>query len=106
MGTIVPINLIEIVEGRLRKKARIVDTVFTVEEIVAMHLRNEVPIEELVKDYGLTRAGIHAALAYYYLHQEEIEEGIRQHDKLIEENAIPLSSLIEKAQQRLKEKNG
>jgi uncharacterized protein (DUF433 family) len=106
MGTIVPLNLIEIVEGAFRKKARIVGTVFTVEEIVAMHLLNGVSIEELVEDYGLTRAGIHAALAYYYTHQDEIDEGIRQHDRLIRENATPLSALIEKAQQRLKEKNG
>ena len=105
MGTIAPINLIEIVEGAFREKVRIVGTVFTVDEIVNMHLRNNVPIEELVEDYGLTRAGIHAALAYYYLHQEEIDESIRFSEKLIEENSTPLRELIEKAQQRRKEKN-
>jgi uncharacterized protein (DUF433 family) len=106
MGTIDPINLIEIIDTAFGKRARIVGTVFKVTEIVNMHLRNEVPIEELVEDYGLTRAGIHAALAYYYTHQEEIEADIRLSEKLIEENAIPLSAVIEKARQRLKEKNG
>ena len=41
-----------------------------------------------------------------HIHQEEIDADIRLSEKLIEENATPLSALIEKAQQRLKEKNG
>ena len=79
-----------------------VGSTITVEEIVSMHLRNGVAIDTLVEDYDLDRAGVYAALAYYYTHRDEIDNGIRQSEKLIEENAIPLTTLIETAKRSLK----
>ncbi|HKI53502.1 MAG TPA: DUF433 domain-containing protein [Anaerolineales bacterium] len=100
MATIAPINLIEIIDGRFRKKARIVGSAITVEEIVNMHLRNGISIDALAEDYDLNHAQIHAALAYYYTHKEDIDAGIQQSEQLLEENAVPLTSLIEKAKGR------
>jgi hypothetical protein len=39
-----------------------------------MHLRNDSPIEWIVENFEvLDHAKIHAALAYYYAHQNEID---------------------------------
>jgi uncharacterized protein (DUF433 family) len=83
--TVVQQNLIEIVDG----KARIIGTRFKVDNVVAMYVWNNTPIDWIVENYPLTRAQIHAALAYYYDgHQEEIEQSLREVEQLAREVGI------------------
>ncbi len=39
------------------------------------------PVEEITEAFRLSRAQIHAALAYYYDHQEEIEQALRDDEE-------------------------
>ena len=70
--TTIPINYIEIRDG----KPRIAGKRMTVQEIVAMHLLNQQPIDWIVENYDLTAAEIHTALAYYYDHHAEIDQSL------------------------------
>ncbi|NEP60293.1 MAG: DUF433 domain-containing protein [Symploca sp. SIO2G7] len=42
-------------------------------DIVNCHLRMEESLETIAKDYDLSLASVHAAMAYYYDNREEIE---------------------------------
>lgn len=57
-------------------------TGFKVRVLVELHLVEGFPLDELERDYGLTRAEIHAALAYYYDHKESIDREIAELDAL------------------------
>lgn len=95
--TIAAIKHIEIIDT---KTIRIVDTPITVAEIVTMHLVNESPIEWIAENYDLSRAQIHAALAYYYDHQMEIDglmpEQATRTRQLLAEMGISHEQLIKK----------
>jgi len=68
-------------------RARIDGTRITVEFIAASLLYAGYSVDELVDDYAhipLTHAQIHAAMAYYYDHQAEIDAEIAESDKLAE----------------------
>ena len=52
-----------------------------VQDIVFWHLKQEQSIEEIVRDYDLTPAQVHSALAYYYDHLDEIEADICDQEK-------------------------
>lgn len=41
--------------------------------------------DEIASGYGLSLAQVHAALAYYYAHQNEIDEEIRLNDEAIQQ---------------------
>lgn len=45
--------------------------------IVYLHLQGRTP-EQILEEYPLTLAQVHAALAYYYDHKEEIEGYIKE----------------------------
>ncbi len=57
-------------------KPRIVDSRITVADVALMHLRLGKTVEEIAGTYRLSLAAVHAALAYYYSHQAEIDEAI------------------------------
>lgn len=78
---VVPINYIEISHG----KAHIAGSRIRVMDIVAMCVLNNTPIEWVVENYDLTPAQIHAALSYYYDHQEEIDAALEEANRLAEE---------------------
>ena len=47
-----------------------------VQDIVFWHLKQGLTIDEVGRDYGLTPAQVHSALAYYYDHSDEIEDAL------------------------------
>ena len=56
-------------------EARIAGKVHLKAELVArMHVSGDAPIEYVMELYGLTRAQVHAALAYYYENQQTLDE--------------------------------
>lgn len=57
-------------------RPRIAGRRITVDDVVIMHLRLNLSIDEISAKYNLTFAEIHAALAYYYDHQAEIDQQI------------------------------
>ncbi|MCY4017951.1 MAG: DUF433 domain-containing protein [Chloroflexi bacterium] len=85
MKTIESINLIfrdpEIRGGRpcvLGTSLRVIDIV------MAMQFGNRSP-EQMAEDYQVSLAKVHAALAYYYENQEEIDDYIRDHSRVSKE---------------------
>jgi uncharacterized protein (DUF433 family) len=65
-------------------KPRVAGTRIRVQDIVLWTEQGQSP-EEIVTDYPhLSLADVHAALAYYFDHREEIERHIRDADELIE----------------------
>ena len=68
-------------------KACIEGTRISVKDIVCLHKEGKAP-EEMLDTFSasLTLAHIHAALAYYYDHTEEIDTSFADEDKLADEH--------------------
>ena len=88
---------IAITPGVCGGKPRIAGRRITVANIAIWHERLGKSADDIVTEYDLTLADIHAALAYYFDHRAEIEEWIAESRALIavlrEEN---VSTLAEK----------
>jgi uncharacterized protein (DUF433 family) len=76
--------------GTLGGKARIAGRRISIEDIAIWHLRLGKTVDEICAEYDLSLAEVHAALAYYYDHQAEIERGINEGDAFL--NALRNSS--------------
>jgi uncharacterized protein (DUF433 family) len=66
-------------------KPRIVGRRITVADVVIMYLRLGQPLETIAQDYELSLASVHAAMAYYYDHQIEIDQSITDSESFAEE---------------------
>lgn len=75
---------IEISPGIAGGKPRIAGHRITVQDIAIWHERLGRSVDEISTEYGLTLAEIHAALAYYFDHRQEIDQSIRDGDSVIE----------------------
>ena len=65
-------------------RPRITGRRITVDDIVIMHRRLGQSVEEIASKYDLSLADVHAALAYYYDHQAEVDRLIDADDAVIE----------------------
>ena len=83
MSAVLPSHIDVSTETR-GNRARIAGRRITVDDVVIMHLRLGQSVEEIAGKYALSLAEIHAALAYYYDHQAEIDRLIEQDDAVIE----------------------
>ncbi len=93
---------IEIVPGAGGPKARIVGHRIRVQDIVIWHEKLGMSPDEIVHNYPtITLADVHAALAYYWDHREEIERAIAEEDALVEElRRVDAGPLQEKLKSR------
>lgn len=84
--TILPINLI-VSDPNLRAgRPVIAGTSLRVQDIVIAYTIQGLSLTDLAEQYpSLTPAGIHAALAYYYEHQAEIDADIQTDDAAIQQ---------------------
>lgn len=53
-------------------------------DVVALYKFKHRSPEEIAGDYVLTLAQVHAALAYYYAHQDDIDSDLEHERRLIE----------------------
>lgn len=61
------------------------DTIaITVDLIAVWHEQTGMSVEEIAEEYELTLAQVHAALAYYYDHREEIDRRIAEEEAVHE----------------------
>ena len=65
---------IEITPGVLGGKPRIAGRRVSVYHVVVLYDRLGMSADEIADEYDLSLAQIHAALAYYYDHRDEIED--------------------------------
>jgi uncharacterized protein (DUF433 family) len=54
---------------------------------------DKLSVEEIAEHYHLSIGQVHAALAYYYLHQEEIDARIRADDERTEKRLVELEKM-------------
>ncbi len=77
---------IEIVQGERGPKARITGHRIRVQDVAIWHEKLGMSPDEIVHHYPtITLADVHAALAYYWDHRDEIEQAIRDEDVFVEE---------------------
>jgi len=78
-------------------------TRIAIADIVLMHLRLAQSLEQIAARYNLPLAALHAAMAYYYDHREEIDRCIEQDEAYIQAQRAENPSLL---QAKLKALNG
>ncbi len=66
--------------GTLEGKARIAGRRISVEDIAIWHVKLGKTVDEICSEFDLSLGEVHAALAYYYDHQAEIERDINEGD--------------------------
>lgn len=90
-----PVNHIEIRNGQ----ARIVGRNVKVKMIISA-LIHGIPstIEEVMEQYNLSRAQVHAVLAYYYEHQEAIDRFFEEEDHAAKELIQSIDTLKSRLQ--------
>jgi len=66
-------------------KPRIAGRRITVADIASLYCRMRQPLETIAQDYELSLASVHAAMAYYYDHQAEIDQSIAASEAFAEE---------------------
>lgn len=82
-------------------KPRIAGTRIKVEQVVIWHERMGMSPAEIVATWPhLTLADVHAALAYYHDHRDEIEADLAEGEKLDAELRAKQPSILEKIKQR------
>lgn len=67
---------IEITPGVRGGRPRIAGRRITVSDIVILHVKTGRSVDEVASEYDLALGDVHAALAYYYDHRQEIEQEI------------------------------
>ncbi|MBZ0282294.1 MAG: DUF433 domain-containing protein [Anaerolineae bacterium] len=93
---IMPINYIELEDDT----PVIAETGITVEDIVAMYVMNRSPLEWIAQEFDLTFAQIHAALSYYYDHQQVIDDSIRETERLMEQTSVSAEDVLARLRTR------
>ena len=71
--------------GVLGGKPRIKDHRISVQDIAIWHERLGKSADEIATEYALTLGQVHAALAYYFDHREEIDASIAADASLVQE---------------------
>ena len=99
MGGALPVvsrEHIAVVPGYCGGKAHIAGHRIKVQQIVIWHERQGKSPDEIAADYaGLTLSDVHAALAYYYDHRDEIDADLRADEQFVEQlKAISPPSLL------------
>ena len=92
---------IECTPGIAGGKPRIAGHRITVQNVAIWYDRLGMSADEISSEYGLTLADVHAALAYYFDHQAEIDRSIEEGEAFAEARRQRMPS---KARQKLKER--
>ncbi|PZO57647.1 MAG: hypothetical protein DCF15_06565 [Phormidesmis priestleyi] len=94
---------IQITPGICGGKPRIAGHRIRVQDIVIAYEHQGMTPDEIVDDYpDISLADIHAALAYYYDHLEEIRQQIRDSEEFVTKMAAQTSSIL---RQKLKNRH-
>lgn len=75
---------LDITPGVCGGKPRIAGHRITVQNIAVWCVRMGMSPDEVAQQYDVTLADIHAALAYYFDHREEIDRGIVEDEQFVE----------------------
>lgn len=95
LRTIQIVSTPDILGGKPRLEGRRI----SVEHIIRHYLREGMSLEDMQTAFGLSPAEIHAALSYYYQHQQDIELSIEERSEMlgpIKDQQAHMMSLLEK----------
>ncbi|MGP1387878.1 MAG: DUF433 domain-containing protein [Thainema sp.] len=94
---------IEITPGICSGKPRIAGHRIRVQDVVIWYERLNMSPDDIVYHHpSITLADVHAALAYYYDHLDEIRQDIRESEALANQLAAQTPSILER---KLRERN-
>lgn len=100
--TAVITNHIEITPGVCGGKPRIAGHRIKVQNIVIWHERLGMSPDEIVYHYpSITLASVHAALAYYYDHREQIIQDLEEDETYAKEMKAKTPSLVKQKLQQI-----
>ena len=85
MGDSVLDQHIEITPGIAGGKPRIAGRRITIQNIVVWYERMGKTVDEISAEYDLSLAEVHAALAYYFDHQAEIDAQMKSADDFVDQ---------------------
>mgnify|MGYP006274982731 CR=1 FL=1 len=85
---------IEVTPSVCGGKPRIVGHRITVHDIAVWHERLGESIESIAASYSLKPSDVHAALAYYFDHRDEIDEQLRTETEYIEQMKLKYPSRV------------
>lgn len=85
---------IEITPGVRSGKPRIAGRRITVADVAMMYLRMGQSLEEIAGKYQLSPASVHAAIAFYYDHREEIDQRTAEAEAFAEADRLKHPSLL------------
>ncbi|MFZ1506803.1 MAG: DUF433 domain-containing protein [Anaerolineae bacterium] len=74
---------IEITPGIANGKPRIAGRRITVQNIVVWHEHMGKNVDQICAEYDLTLAEVYVALTYYFDHREEIDQSLREDERLV-----------------------
>lgn len=96
--TVMPITHITKTSGFRRGEPYIAGRHISVEFVADLYVNHNLSAEEIAHNQALTPAQVHAALAYYYDHPEEIEAIWQEQDRIGAADAIsPQETVAERA---------
>jgi uncharacterized protein (DUF433 family) len=77
-------------------KPRIAGHRITVSDVAIWHERMGMSPDEIVFEYPtITLSDVHAALAYYYDHRDEVDQEIRESDQFVEQFRAGAPSVVD-----------
>jgi uncharacterized protein (DUF433 family) len=82
MATLIANQHIVATPGVAGGKPRIDGHRIRVQDVAVWHERLGLSVDEIVADYDLTPAQVHAALAYYFDHREEIDRSLAEDQEI------------------------
>lgn len=85
-----PVNHIEIRDGQARIAGRNIKVKMVISRL--FHGQSA-SVEEVMEQYNLTRAEVHAVMAYYFDHKSVIDRYFEEEDRFASENIPSLDSL-------------
>jgi uncharacterized protein (DUF433 family) len=92
---------IEITPGICGGKPRIAGHRIKVQHVAIWHERMGMTPDEIVSQHpGITLADVHAALAYYFDHREQIEADIKEGEEFADKLRAGAPSVFEEARRR------
>jgi uncharacterized protein (DUF433 family) len=88
---------IESTPGVCGGRPRIAGRRITVAQIASWHVKQEWPVARIVEEFKVTPADVHAALAYFFDHRDEIEASWQLDIEIEEQSKARHPSIITEA---------
>jgi uncharacterized protein (DUF433 family) len=86
---------IVITPGTAGGRPRIAGRRIAVQNIAFWHEQQGMSVGEIAEEFDLTLSDIHAALAYYFDHREEIDARAKEDDEFVEEMRKQHPSMVQ-----------